>query len=93
MMTMGDMIDVQDLPSYMDVHSGQSAHAALTASSDIGALEPQEQLLLIRALETAAGNQSKAARLLRIGRDALRYKLKKHNLETPDSGRVSAAAG
>ena len=45
------------------------------------------------ALEAAAGNQSKAARLLRIGRDALRYKLKKHNLEAPDSGRVAAAAG
>ena len=93
MMTMGDLIDVQDLPSYMDVHSEQSAHAAPIPSSDIGALEPQERMLLIRALEAAAGNQSKAARLLRIGRDALRYKLKKHNLKTPDSGRVSAAAG
>ena len=30
----------------------------------------------------ADGNQSQAARILRIGRDALRYKLKKHNLET-----------
>jgi DNA-binding protein Fis len=39
-------------------------------------------LLIIRALETANGNQSQAARVLRIGRDALRYKLKKHNLES-----------
>jgi DNA-binding protein Fis len=39
-------------------------------------------MLIIRALETAGGNQSQAARILRIGRDALRYKLKKHNLET-----------
>ena len=44
------------------------------------ALEEQERLLVIRALEKAGGNQSHAARLLRIGRHALRYKLKKYNL-------------
>jgi len=33
-----------------------------------------------RAMQAAGGNQSKAARILKIGRDALRYKLKKHNL-------------
>ncbi len=48
----------------------------------MGALAEQERLLIIRALETAGGNQSQAARILRIGRDALRYKLKKHNLES-----------
>ena len=93
MMTLGDMIDVRDLPSYMHVHSEQSAPAAPIPSSDIGTFEEHERLLLIRALEEAAGNQSKAARLLRIGRDAFRYKFKRHNLETPDSERVSAAAG
>jgi len=36
---------------------------------------------MVRALEAAAGNQSQAVRILRIGRDALRYKLKKHGLE------------
>lgn len=40
----------------------------------------QELLLILRALETAGGNQTQAARILRIGRDSLRYKLKKHNL-------------
>jgi DNA-binding protein Fis len=34
----------------------------------------------MRAMQTVGGNQSEAARILRIGRDALRYKLKKHNL-------------
>ncbi len=48
----------------------------------VGTLAEQERLLIIRALETAGGNQSQAARILRIGRDALRYKLKKHNLES-----------
>jgi DNA-binding protein Fis len=32
------------------------------------------------ALAKAAGNQSQAARELRIGRDALRYKMRKHGL-------------
>jgi DNA-binding protein Fis len=32
------------------------------------------------ALAKAAGNQSEAARHLRIGRDALRYKMKKYGL-------------
>jgi DNA-binding NtrC family response regulator len=52
-----------------------------------GTLEEQERVLIVRALEAAGGNQSKAARILRIGRDALRYKLKKHNLDTTHSER------
>jgi DNA-binding NtrC family response regulator len=86
MMTMSEMIDVPDLPGYL--HSkGEvtEAAAALVPTSapiepGVGTLEEQERLLIIRALEAAGGNQSQAARLLRIGRDALRYKLKKHNL-------------
>jgi DNA-binding NtrC family response regulator len=86
MMAMGEMIDVPDLPGYL--HSSSEATEAAAAASPasrwaepgVGALEEQERLLIIRALEAAGGNQSQAARLLRIGRDALRYKLKKHNL-------------
>ena len=36
--------------------------------------------LLARALEKTGGNQTQAARLLRITRDTLRYKMKKFNL-------------
>ena len=43
-------------------------------------LEDHERRLIVEALKAAGGNQSQAARLLRIGRDALRYKLKKHHL-------------
>jgi DNA-binding NtrC family response regulator len=92
MMTMSDMVDVQDLPPYLHAASehGERATAPLS-SSGVGALAEQERSLLIRAMEEASGNQSKAARILRIGRDALRYKLKKYNLDTTDSGRASAA--
>ena len=43
-------------------------------------LEQAERTLLVRALEKARGNQTQAARLLDISRDALRYKMKKFNL-------------
>jgi len=42
--------------------------------------EDHEKHLLTAALNKAAGNQSEAARQLRIGRDALRYKMKKYGL-------------
>ncbi|MBI1896443.1 MAG: sigma-54-dependent Fis family transcriptional regulator [Acidobacteria bacterium] len=45
-----------------------------------GSLEEHEKRLIVRALEQANGNQSQAARVLRIGRDALRYKIKKYGL-------------
>jgi transcriptional regulator with PAS, ATPase and Fis domain len=41
-------------------------------------LEDVERKLILEAMERAAGNQSKAARLLGISRDTLRYRLKKH---------------
>jgi DNA-binding NtrC family response regulator len=84
MMAMGDTIDMQDFPSYLRSPAGQEeARQLLPAStSEVGTLAEQERLLIIRALESAGGNQSQAARILRIGRDALRYKLKKHNLES-----------
>ena len=50
------------------------------SESGMGTLEDQERQLIMRAMQSAGGNQSQAARTLRIGRDALRYKLKKHNL-------------
>ena len=43
-------------------------------------LKDAEFELVRQALEATAGNQSKAARLLRISRDALRYKMKKFGL-------------
>jgi DNA-binding protein Fis len=36
--------------------------------------------MLKRALGDVAGNQTKAAELLGISRDAIRYKMKKHGL-------------
>jgi len=83
MMAMGDTIDLPDLPPYLQspAKAGEPAVMPAPPPSEIGTLEEQERLLIIQALEAAGGNQSQAARLLRIGRDALRYKLKKHNIQ------------
>jgi transcriptional regulator with PAS, ATPase and Fis domain len=86
MMTMGETIDIQDLPPYLLGKDGHAALSALAAEpSGLGTLEEQERILLVRALQEAGGNQSEAARQLRIGRDALRYKIKKHGLESSAS--------
>jgi transcriptional regulator with PAS, ATPase and Fis domain len=57
-----------------------AAAASLEIPSDGLSLEDNERSLLARALEKTNGNQTQAARLLRITRDTLRYKMKKFNL-------------
>jgi DNA-binding NtrC family response regulator len=58
-----------------------SAAAAVSGSvPDSLSLLEHERLMLVQALDTTCGNQTQAARLLRIARDTLRYKMKKLNL-------------
>ncbi|MBI4549525.1 MAG: sigma-54-dependent Fis family transcriptional regulator [Candidatus Omnitrophica bacterium] len=53
-------------------------------------LDEIEKQLVIQTLEAASGNQSKAARMLGIGRDALRYKMGKYGLnDTEDPADLS----
>ena len=86
MMVMGEMIDVADLPENLRAQAPMATAASngpVTASEpekDLS-LEEQERLLLVSALERAGGNQSQAARILRISRDRMRYKMSKHNLK------------
>ena len=85
MMAMGDMIDVEDLPPFIRRAEGQkaaeaSAGAAMESFDSPPSLEDHEKELLASALEQAGGNQSEAARILRISRDRMRYKMAKHNL-------------
>ena len=81
MMALSDTIDVPDLPEYLweaDERRGASVEPGPTGGG--ASLEDHERRLIAQALETAGGNQTQAARLLRIGRDALRYKVKKYGL-------------
>lgn len=91
MMLLSDTIDVGELPEYLrtsesfpHVPSQALPEASVTLAADVeppaSMLEDTERRLLSDALTKASGNQSEAARLLRIGRDALRYKMKKYGL-------------
>jgi transcriptional regulator with PAS, ATPase and Fis domain len=59
---------------------GAAVASSVDIPSDGLSLEDNERSLLARALEKTNGNQTQAARLLRITRDTLRYKMKKFNL-------------
>ncbi|MEZ5400502.1 MAG: sigma-54 dependent transcriptional regulator [Bryobacteraceae bacterium] len=87
MMVMGDTIDVPDLPAYLATGQGIAAAASTGAPAafastapalELPALEDQEKALLVQALDRCGGNQTQAARMLKISRDTLRYRMKKH---------------
>jgi len=80
MMAMGETIDVGDLPDYLrsPQHGGEPTGAVTPPDEDTFA--DHEKRLIVEALTRANGNQSQAARALRLGRDALRYKMQKHGL-------------
>ncbi len=93
MMAMGEVVDVADLPENlarspvstagpMDALSPAATGDETLNLQDASGLsfEEHEKHLLSSALNKAGGNQSEAARQLRIGRDALRYKMKKYGL-------------
>jgi two-component system response regulator AtoC len=71
---------LQILPSaHADLPLAATPSPAAEDKFDVS-LEEAEKGLLVRALEKAEGNQTRAAVLLGITRDTLRYKIKKFNL-------------
>ena len=78
MMTNGELLDVSDFPEYLVSAPRNNSESALENPSS--PLVAQELRLLDEALRASHGNQSEAARALGIGRDALRYKMKKFGL-------------
>jgi DNA-binding NtrC family response regulator len=59
--------------------------AAEAGSDGNPSLAHFERNLVLQALEKTSWNQTKASQLLKISRDALRYKMKKFNLKPPQS--------
>jgi transcriptional regulator with GAF, ATPase, and Fis domain len=55
-------------------------HGVPSVGAEGVVLDDVERRLIVEAMERASGNQSKAARLLGVSRDTLRYRLKKHGL-------------
>jgi DNA-binding NtrC family response regulator len=82
MMALSETIDVQDLPDYLRSSMRDFPSAALIQPLDEVTFDDHEKRLITDALRKANGNQSEAARALRIGRDALRYKMKKHGIDS-----------
>jgi two-component system, NtrC family, response regulator HydG len=76
MLTDDTVVDVTSLPESL-IHTEAKADAGEQSSS---LLEDQERQLIADTLRAAGGNQSEAARRLGIGRDALRYKIKRYEL-------------
>jgi transcriptional regulator with PAS, ATPase and Fis domain len=68
------IVDGDDRPAPL-----AAAAMADTLSADGISLEDNERMLVTRALEKTNGNQTQAARLLKVTRDTLRYKMKKFN--------------
>ncbi len=76
MLTDGTVVDVNSLPENL-IHPEERMETREESSS---LLEDQERQLITDTLRAVGGNQSEAARRLGIGRDALRYKMKRYEL-------------
>lgn len=76
-------------PSVLD-YAAVEEHGANAAGEpkSAGTLEETERRMLIDALDKTGWNQTRAAMLLGISRDTLRYKVKKYNLPRPVGGEV-----
>ncbi len=79
MMTNYEWLDVSDLPEYL-VRSSRGMGEAEPSEGPSSPLVAQELRMLDEALKASRGNQTEAARILGIGRDALRYKMKKFGM-------------
>jgi len=67
-------------PHRVEAMAAAAAAQVPLQAEDGLSLEDNERRLLVSALERTHGNQTQAARLLRITRDTLRYKMKKFDL-------------
>jgi DNA-binding NtrC family response regulator len=76
MLTDDAVLDVSSLPPKL-IHPETKVEPGIENSS---LLQDQERQLITQTLREARGNQSEAARRLGIGRDALRYKVKRYEL-------------
>lgn len=75
----GKAVQVTDLPAEMMPELAAERHHFTLPASGIN-LAQVELDLIEQALEMAAGNRSRAARLLGISRDTLLYRMQKHSL-------------
>lgn len=75
---------------YLPIHLNGSTSSPFKASvgrppDEARSLPEMEQKLLVETLIRTGGNQTQAARLLKITRDTLRYRIKKYQIQAKDS--------
>lgn len=80
----GNLITAADFPTVVPLPS-KAAPQSSASSLDGMKLEDVERTLLLRALERSGNNLTRAARLLGMGRGALRYRLEKHGISLRES--------
>ncbi len=81
----GETIEMGSLPSEMTRARGGGMHTPtqdFVLPAEGVHLDELEKTLLRQALDRTRGNKTQAARLLGITRDALRYRVEKHGLES-----------
>jgi PAS domain S-box-containing protein len=66
-----------------EIPVAEERKSQVVGAKAVGTLEESEKRLLLDALEKTGWNQTRAAMLLGISRDTLRYKVKKYNLPRP----------
>jgi transcriptional regulator with PAS, ATPase and Fis domain len=82
-----DTIDVDQLPIRIAEPVGGSPGTRASENHQVklppegAGLDDIEREVIQQALQYAKGNKTTASKLLKISRDTLRYKVKKHNLE------------
>jgi two-component system, NtrC family, response regulator AtoC len=85
LMARSGTLAVGDLPVEVKTPATRRAAPAPAFDIELGPegldLRDVERLLLTKALERTAGNQSRAAALLKISRDQLRYRVRKYGLK------------
>jgi two-component system, NtrC family, response regulator AtoC len=84
----GEMLDVNDLPSEIRDRGAKTprrAEGVLTLPPGGVVLEELERDLVRQALERSGGNQSRAARLLGLNRDQIRYRIEKFGMRAAPS--------
>ena len=87
----GERVDVPDLPAYLKAGPPGTAGAPAPLVAERPSLlsyglsvEDVEKTMLQEALDKARGNVSEAARLLKITRNTLRYRMGKYNITVPE---------
>jgi transcriptional regulator with PAS, ATPase and Fis domain len=81
----GTRVDIDNLPAYLKAPDQASSHNTLPSLLSYGlSVEDVEKVMLREALGRSKGNISEAARLLKVTRNTLRYRMGKYNLKIPE---------